>query len=56
MTRRSSGPMPVAGTALILSGTWKTHSPKGQVVKGRCSNIDHPRHELQKVTLTYVPQ
>ena len=56
VTRRSSGPTPAAGTALTLSGTWKTHSPKGQVVKGRCSNIDHPRHELQKVTLTYVPQ
>jgi hypothetical protein len=56
VTRRSSGPTPAAGTALILSGTWKTRSPKGHVVKGRCSNIDHPRHELQKVTLTYVPE
>ena len=56
VTRRSSGPTPAAGTALTLSGTWKTHSPKGQVVKGRCSNLDHPRHELQKVTLTYVSQ
>jgi serine/threonine-protein kinase len=56
VTSRSAGPAPAAGTALTLTGTATNHSPKGKVVKGRCTNQGHVRHDLQKVTLTYVSQ
>lgn len=55
VTSRSSGPAPAAGTVLKMTGFATNRTPKGEVIKGECTNVDRARHARQQVTLTYVP-
>ena len=53
VVRRSPGPTPTAGTALLLSGTGLFTEPRAVVSSG-CRNTTKPRRETVAYTLTYL--
>jgi serine/threonine-protein kinase len=54
VVQRAAGPVPAAGTALLLRGNSHGYQSRAKITQGKCNNTSHVDRDVTVATLTYV--